>query len=352
MVWRKFNPFILLVLITLLLLPSVIPKPVYGIVKRNDEYVPSSGARVNNTALINYLETLRGLNDTTVNSYVDRIEAALSRGDIDEANRLLSELQDYLNKNYSNGTGREDLDKALAFVSSVEEVGSNETTIDLLKYTVTASKLLNDPSLKDLALKLGSGKLSGEDVEYLEKILGTAINLKPSRSTSLSELAGGSKLLPNINKPEFNPPQFAPIPSAPTVSSPSVSTAYIELIMYLILLGAIGYFLYRYRMYFTGYFNPLKRGLTRNLYRAALRLKRIKDPVAQLYYNWLVTAKSYGYRRAPWETPREFLGRIGDEALRRIGSFITRLYEEKFYGGREPPREDVDKANRLLRGGV
>ncbi len=352
MIWKKIDLFILLIMFTALIFSAYLPRPAYGIVKRNDEYVPSSGTRVNNTALINYLETLRELNDSTVNSYIDRIEAALNRGDIDEANRLLSELQGYLNKNYSNGTGREDLDKALAFVSSVEEVGSNETTIDLLKYTVTASKLLNDPNLRDIASKLGSGRLSGEDVEYLEKILGTAINLKPGSSASFSEIIGGNKLLPRINKPELNPPQFAPVPSAPKVSSPSVSATYIELILYFILLGIIGYVLYRYRMYFTGYFKPFKQGLARNLYRAALKLKRIRDPVAQLYYNWLVIAKSYGYRRAPWETPREFLGKIRDEALRRIGGFVTRIYEEKFYGGREPSRDDIEKANRLLRGGV
>ncbi len=343
------------VLILLVSASLVIPASpiVVGIEKRNDEYVPQGGVTVNTSTLLNYLETLRKLNDSNVDNYVYRIEYALNHNNTEEANKLLNELQSYLDSQYHNGTGRPEIDKAIAFVSSVERVQGNEALVDLLQYAEMASRLLNDPKMREVALRLGSGKLSEGDMKYLEKIMGAPLSLKPSRSAGFPSPGAFPGMAPGTGKlPEVKPPSLAPLPSVPAVpASPSASSAYLSLILYVILLGVIGYLIYKYRGLMGKYLRPVREGVIRRVFVAASMLRGAKDPAAALYRRWLAVARSRGYRRYLWETPREFLLKIRDADLRTPGELATRIYEERFYGGRTLPAELLERARRLLGGG-
>ncbi len=320
----------------------------YSITKRNDDYVPSQIVPVNNTVLIEYLEELRRLNDTVVNNYVDQIEDALNNGDYEEASRLLGELRDYLDEKYGNGTGDKELDTAISFIKSIDSVGENETYIDLTEFVSLASNLTGDPHLLDIARKLSSGEeLSSEDLNYLSEVLkNTNINRSISNlNLPFNELR---ELFPRSGGGE-NPPSI--IGGAPSMASPP-PTAVIaaEYLQYLFPLVVLGIVLWYYRDKLSRYADTIRRRISVEIARIPVIRRRIMDPVARLYYEWLLIARAWGYKRERWMTPREFLRIVKDQVLAGVGWEVTRIYEEKYYGDRTPSSRQISEIEERLRG--
>lgn len=320
----------------------------YSITKRNDDYVPSQFVPVNNTVLVDYLEELRKLNDTVVNNYIDQIEDVLSSGDYEEATRLISELQDYLDTLYGNGTGDKDLDTAISFIKSINSVGENETYIDLAEFVSLASNLTGDLKLLDIARKLSSGEgLSSEDINYLSKVL---------KNTSINRSMGNLNLpfkelreLLHRSSGGGNPPPI--IGSAPSMASPPPTAVIaVEYLQYLFPLVVLGILLWYHRDRLSQYASTIKRRISAEISHIQVIRRRRMDPVARLYYEWLVVARAWGYKREKWMTPREFLRIVKDQVLAGVGWEVTRIYEEKYYGDKTPSGSRISEIEEKLRG--
>ncbi len=311
-------------ILILIFLGIINPSPVLGIVKRNDKSIPLEPIPTNTSTLINNLEELRKLNDPVVNSYINAIEEALNRGDYDEANRLLADLQNYLQLKYGgSGTGNPELDKAISYIMSIKSVENNTVYLDLVEYLENLSKYTNSTDTEKLLEKIKSGELNNTDIDELSKILGSITNT--SRLFNFS--------FPKSNPLQNKPPQFQPLPSAPVGSAPNIGVIP-EWIGYIVLLSIILGIIYIYRQKIASLFRPLTIKTKKTLLLLTTRIKRINDPVASLLYEYIVVASSYGFKKHRWETLREFLSKIKLSDLKSIGNEIIKLYEDKFYGGK------------------
>ena len=294
---------------------------VHAIVKRNSPDYPVDKLNMSLTDLKQLLNELKKLNDTMVNKYVEEIENALEQGDYEKAEYYMRLLSNYLRKNYG-GKGSSEIDKYVALLDSIKEI-SNESVVidinDLIKKYKEIFKASGETqfSFEDIYNALSPHGASREFPETIGEAKGTSVN--------------------NV----FNPPS----PPAPTIPNIVFSLDWAILVG---LTLAVMTIFYIYRRSVAGYLKPLKKYFETIKYSAITMLKPVKDPIINLYNKWYLNAKLYGYKRFKWETLREFLAKIHEDKLRGIGEKITRLYEDRIYGGAEIDEEIVETIRREL----
>jgi len=358
--------FILAVFIIVFAL--MIPR-VYAIPERNTEYIPGSVGVSDLSTFVKSLEQLKNLNDPVVNMYIQEIESSINNGDYANADKLLAELQSYLKEKYGNLSELDPgLAKDIAFIESVKEVNERGAVVDVSKYLNNLASIIKDPNelkqLLDIAKKLQSGlPLSDSEKALLGKML-ESFNIKEAEpgKIPLNEL---SSLLNTTNPENIAIPKIS-VPSAMNISLPSsnpsmpglvslgspgplllpaIPAEYLALILIPVIIASIIYFT---KKQYPSLYLSIKKKLARTIAATMSRIKHVDDPVARLYRLWLSLSRALGYPRYSWETPREHLGKIRDEILRKRGAVVVKLYEMKFYGFKEPRREDIEKAMKEL----
>ncbi len=341
------------------------PLHVVSITQRQDPDMPVENlVRIDNTTLINYLESLRKLNDTTVNNYVDEIEAALQRGDYETANRLLSELQAYLDEKYG-GTmiSDEELAKALATISATEGIGSAGAYINVSKLLEVYGDSIGDQDLLELAKKLSSlQELSPEEQMELDQALNEVLgsNFETTNIGDLFQLlneTGGAASL--VEPPQLPSSKGGLLPSgsggvaAPSITAPNTT------VLLLIIIGIVTAVLMIFHKQLSELFatrvKPLLGAKMADvLAKTSARLTGLltrgeKDPVVKIYKVYYMAARAKGFKKYKHETPREFLSKITDETMKKIGEPVTKIYEERVYGGRYPRRDEIKRVVEILR---
>lgn len=340
-----------LLLLAALLLAAYAAPVAEGIARRQDQVVPSDRySSISVSQLRAYLESLRGLNDSVVDSYVDAIEYELDRGNYTGAQVLLEQLQQYLDEKYGGELSGLDpeIAKSIAAVNSVENITGDGAVIDNAELLQYYSSIENDPGLLGIAEKLREGKyLTGEEIEELNRVLeeigslgaaGEPVDLGGLRGLE-TESPGETGLgeTPGLAAPQA--PRGAGVPGAPGL---------VDALLPMLLAALAAAALYLYRGSLRSLVEPLKTRIYEAV-AAATVLRRTRDPVARLYARLLLAARLYGRRRMRWETPREFLEKLRDTWLWEPGRLVTELYEKRFYGGLGVDPVLVEEAARKLR---
>ncbi|WFO76246.1 hypothetical protein J4526_05305 [Desulfurococcaceae archaeon MEX13E-LK6-19] len=337
---------------------------VVSITQRQDPDMPVENlVRIDNTTLINYLESLRKLNDTTVNNYVDEIEAALQRGDYETANKLLNELQAYLDEKYGGATiSDEELAKALAAISATEGIGSTGAYINVSKLLEVYGDSIGDQDLLELAEKLSNlQELSPEEQMELDQALNEVLgsNFETTNIGDLFQLlneTGGAASL--VEPPQLPSSKGGLLPSGGGVAAPSI-TAPNTTVVFLIIIGIVTAMLMIFHKQLSELFatrvKPLLGAKMADvLAKTSAKLTSLlargeKDPVVKIYKVYYMAARAKGFKKYRHETPREFLSKITDETMRKIGEPVTKIYEERVYGGRYPRRDEIERVAEILR---
>ncbi len=342
----------------------------YSIPERNTEYIPGTIGVSDLSTFIKSLEELKNLNDPVANMYIEEIKSSISSGDYDKANKLLAELQTYLKEKYGNNLSGLDpeLAKDIAFVESIKEVNERGTIVDISKYLNDLAGLIKNPDelkqLLDIANKLENGlPLSDAEKALLGKML-EDFNIKEAvpSNVSLNELSNlfnntgvNNLTVPkisvpsslNMSLPSSNPsiPSLVSLGSPGSLVLPSIPTEYLVAVLIPVIIASM---IYLARDRFSTIDLIIRKKLAKAIATTMSRIKHIDDPVARLYGIWLSLAKTFGYPRYSWETPREHLQKVRDNILRKRGSIIVKLYEMKFYGMKEPRSDEIEKAKKEL----
>ena len=304
----------------------------YSIVKRNSPDYPVEELNMTVNDLRHILEELRKLNDTQVDYYIDEIEKALEEGDYDKASQYLELLKQYLKEKYSGNTSGEannELSKYIALIESIEEVNNETVTLDIEKL-LKAYKNIPESSSSE-------SKISLED---LYNMLNNIVHKGGQGGSSGSQ----NNILSPSPSSNYNSWSLPTIPSL--TISPNIP---LELVMLTSLLLVLGIVLYVFRNHVREYLKPVKKGIYTLTYQLSSIILPVKDPVVKLYNKWYLLAKLHGYKKYKWETPREFLAKISDEKLRGIGGKVTRLYEDRVYGGLEIEPGIIAKVSEEIR---
>lgn len=347
-------PVILLVLV----LGSV---EVLSIPRRQDPDMPVENLiRIDSRDFLKYLELLRSLNDSVVDNYIDAIKKALEEGDYETANKLLTELKKYLSEKYGENLPRDtDLLKALATISSTEALGSSGAYLNISKLLEVYGDLINDEELIEIARKIaGLGEVSPEEqykiYEVLSKVLGSGfkeVNVSELFQL-LNETSGVAELIQQPKLPS-NQGVFFPtkgVPEAPQIPS-----------ILLLILGIGGVILgvsILLKLLPSPITIKLKSFVSSKLGGMAVKavaqissifFSREKDPVVRIYKTYYFTARAKGFKKYRHETPREFLEKITDANIKAVGVPVTRIYEERVYGGKTPGKEELRRVIEILR---
>ncbi len=328
----------------------------------------------NETALIDLdkfledLDSLRALNDTLVDSYVAAIRKAIEVGDYRTAEELLKELKEYLNTRYGGLTLNQtsDLAEALATIMSTESINEKGAVVDVAELLSMYGELTDNRDLIELAKKFRTDPtaLNELDLETVNKILKTVgaqqykpINLEELTSEVPRELSP-TKLPPVSRLPK--PPQLPSIgggavASAPIVSAPS-SAGFVESILYISLFSLIVFAIIWYRRTISSYAGKyFSKAIARTrIALSSITHGSVNDPVIDAYRRLLLYLRVRGIKREPCETPREVVRKISIEELKRIAWDVTRVYEERVYGGKSIGGKEVSRirglVQRVLRG--
>ncbi len=334
-------------LLLLLLAASTAPR-VESIAKRQDQVVPSDRySSIDENELRAYLEQLRGLNDSTVNSLVDQIEYELDRGNYTGAQLYLEQLQKYLSEKYGDVSGLDpELARSIAVVNSVKNVTSDGAVLDNAELLEYFSEIENNPELLGIAEKLREGQyLTGDEIEKLNEVLEEigkiGVGGEPVGIPELKPIETGSEGVGGEN---------TELPGNPGGGGggPAYTVPDIGNFLPLAILAAALVTLYLYRDEVARMLEPVRMKMAEAAAAVAVARRRARDPVARLYQKYLVLAGILGYRRRASETPREFLRRVRHDWLRHAGVHVTRLYEKRFYGLLEVPPQEIAEARRLL----
>ncbi len=358
--------FILAVFIIVFVL--MIPKA-YAIPERNTEYIPGSIGVSDLSTFVKSLEQLKNLNDPVVNMYIQEIETSINNRDYANADKLLAELQSYLKDKYGNLSGLDpELAKDIAYIESIKELNERGAVVDVTQYLNNLASIIKDPNelkqLLDIAKKLQSGlPLSESEKALLGKML-ESFNIKEAEpgniplnelsnllnTTNPENIAIPKISVPsamNISLPSSNPsmPGLVSLGSPGPILLPAIPAEYLALILIPLVLLSI---IYLTKKHYPSLYLSIKKKLARTIATTISRIKHVDDPVARLYRLWLSLSHALGYPRYSWETPREHLWKIKDDILRKRGAMVVRLYEMKFYGFKEPRKEEIEKAMKEL----
>ncbi len=353
------NKYIVLMKITILVLLIVLTinvLPVNSITKRNDEYIPSEIARIDNNYIIQKLSELKKLNDTVVNNYVEQITQLLNNGEYDKAYELLSELNRYVEEKYDGNIKDEDLAQSISILQSIKDINNEGTYINLTQYLETLSDLLNDPELLKYAEELRSGEIP--DTKYIKDVMSYIKSFEETPQTTKSKALTpyGEENITNENINIFNPStlsmpenKFGNVFSLPQITMPSliINTNTLLFIITAIVVLTV---LYYYKDKLAVILTPLRRRILYGINQVRTAIKYGKqDPVIELYMNWYNLVKAMGYKREPFETLREFLVKITDKSLVSKGEIVTELYEKKIYGKTSINEELIEKVKKEIR---
>jgi len=307
---------------------------VSAIPERNSPEYPVGKLVIPIEELKSILEKIKNLNDTLAYAYASLAERALESGNYIDALYYLQALGQRLRELYSPGSSSgagldsETLLSIASLLSSVTSVSERGVEVDL--------NTLNW-FLRVLARSSGSELSIDEVLSTITRLSGnfTGVLQNPSikLGSSIPGVSGGQ-----ASNPLLAPPQLPPI----SISVPaSLSTAIAALAVPVILVSAT---LYMLRGRVSGLVK--RAGVLKHV--VAATFTRVSDPVIAVYNKWYLKTRLKGYARCSWETLREYLARVREEELKRVGVVVTELYEKRVYGKTAISAEELERAKRLL----
>ncbi|MCD6301106.1 MAG: hypothetical protein J7L82_03445 [Staphylothermus sp.] len=330
--------------------------PAMSALKRNDEYIPSELARIDNNYLIEKLNELKKLNDTVINNYVEQITNMLENVEYDKAYELLKILNQYIQENYGEDVANTGLAQTISLLQSLTSISDQGIYVNLTKYLETLSKILNDPELLKYIEELRSGEIP--DTKYLQDLMTYINELEVTTQTTKTKVLETSEvedtMIENISI--FNPslpplPQdkFGNVFSLPQITMPSLIID-VNTLISIVLVVTIFTMVYYYRNRLATLFTPLRKRILYGINQVRTTLKYGKqDLVIELYIKWYNLVKAMGYERKSYETLREFLVRITDKSLVDKGRIVTELYEKRIYGETMIDEELIDRVKNELK---
>ncbi len=365
----RISKYIVAFLITVMVLLANI---VYAIPQRQDPEMPTTdNVVIDEGELLEVLRELDNeLNDPVIDSYVSAIEGALESGDYDAANVSLNQLREYINEEYVASDERFDknITRALAIVSSTENITSQGVEINVYELLEEYAELVNDEELESIIREFRENPSELDSGEYslllktINKLIGnetynTALRelIEEPEANLLSEITGFKPKF-SLPKPVFDKPPVvlqANIPVVPIPSSPLLVILELPVdlnILSIALLSIIVlYLLLRYKPQILGYIGPeARRVIARTIVGITDIIERIEDPVIALYGKTLRYLSLVGYRKRCSETPREFLGKLREEEYGSVLEKLTIAYEERVYGYKDIDEERIKHLAELV----
>ncbi len=217
---------------------------------------------------------------------------------------------------------------------------------------------------------LSQGKISKSEYQALLDLYANVYGYVPSQY-ALNEDQGNATIIDlnrilekinNINSRElYNTPQTGLHPGLPqkpktgrisslisSVSKNFKANARLVLALILIPLTLLGVLRYASQLDMTG---PV--GVARLLAGKPPAFAEGRRASAWCYWMLVYLLALKGYPKWEWETPREYLGRVRGLLPPEVSSLledVTRVFEDSFYGGRNPDPEWTVSCTRRLRG--
>jgi hypothetical protein len=355
--FRKIYSLLVIIFVLTIMLNLVVIRG--DNIRRNDENIPTDNYVLGYSELYKQLDTLRKLNDTIVSTYVREIERALAIGDLQRANALLRELDEYLrSKPEYMDIAKNDTDiaKAISFLDSVVNVSGEGVEVNMTNYLLTLGKILNDEKLIEEALRIHRGEVVYD--EFINELLGALREAGGvAKSNKTVEFNPGEILnkTPSV-KPQLNifkPPRIMLRNSSTLLTTPIVANLLTYIILSIVI-GIIALTIYYSRNEIKSFIQPLMSRVTEKLLIAQTRIHRAKThnerlvQLVKLYLKWYIRVHRLGYKREKWETIREFASKIKHSLLRKIGLEIARIYEETVYGGETIKASSIERVESML----
>ncbi len=323
-------------------------------IKRNDENIPTDNYILGYSELYKQLDTLRKLNDTVINTYVREIEKALAVGDLQRANALLKELNEYIQSKpeyLAMAKNDTDIAKAISFLDSIVNVNGEGVEVNMTNYLLTLGKIFNNKKLIDEALRMHRGEVVYDEFinELLKALHETGGMVKSNKTIEFNPgeiLNKTSPVRSQLNI--FKPPRIMLRNSSTLLTTPMV-TNILTYITLSIIFGIAALIIYYSRREIRGFIQPLMNKVAEKLLMTRTRIQDKKlAQLIKLYLKWYVKARRLGYKREKWETLREFASKIKYSLLRRIGLEIAKIYEEIVYGGEAIRVSSIERIESML----
>ncbi len=288
--------------------------PVYGAIRNTAPDDPAAGQ---NSTISEQIDVPPELFDQALLDILESIDRAIEIAeDVDPATaEQLREKRDEL------------ISEALSM--DVDGVLRVTEDIDLL-----IQELLNEASVNDRE-------------EIIQDVMDIYNDLQVS-TDALEQLQDADVDIADIVTPprEVSPPPVTPPPKAdfqpPTltnISSPAIGAGFLSILGYTALAGFIAllaYMAYTHRDVIEDEIQKLK-GVKKVV---RLPIRRHYSP-EEFYYYFLEKASKKGFKKMHYEAPLEHVTRINIRELREAGLYIGKRFEDKRYGGKEIPREEL-----------
>ncbi len=358
-------------IVSFIVLALLFSQPVNAIPQRQDPNMVGEEIYLKPEDLEKLLETLqKKLDDEIIKNYEEAIKTAIDSKDYETAMELLRQLRNYLMKNYYNTTTikqDDDLLRSISIINSISNVTEEGISVNILDLLENYGKILGDKDLLEILSKIKNnpGLLTTEDYNKLAKTLSeitgssrtdsiSKILSQQDTSSMLKKLLTTKRSLGSISnlvvKPNISFPAPAGSINIPPLINPSVQASLptmtinpVYIIVPVIVL-VILYIIYKFKpTYIEATVSNIRKVIARTYVELSNRLKTLNDPVIILYSKIVKYLSMLGFKRYPQETPREYLSKINVPTYRNVLDKITRLYEERVYGGKEVDKALVDR---------
>ena len=360
------NPSKVLLLLLLPLLFSAIAKPVLASDDSNSgdfnpipSAQPPSQSNTNATDTIAAIDKLsHGLNDTALNSLVDRLKNDVHNGNNTDATETIRELQSYVTS--SQGTG---LSPSLKDLIQSLTIGPNGLSVD----PSLLQSLLGDPNQNGIPAGLAGmdPALAAGDLSSLSNLMK---GIDPTAALSLAQesqqiqdllsLGGSPKGTGGIPTPppiQLNAPNGGGFVSQLPKISPGVGSGFqlgkIDLTIiapFIIAAVAVALLILR-RSSIARWSRRITPSSPKKLGKpekpdAGLNLRNARDLVIFYFRKTVAAMHKRGVPRLVFETHREFSAKCSPRPEAQPFGQVASLYEKAMFSGREVTQADVDGA--------
>ncbi len=294
-------------------------------------------------------------NDTILAKYRNEILSNASSGNFTLVNELLNELRTYLRSNYANKSLTEEEASEISLISSTNKVNSNAVSVNVTKALQIYAELMKNKELLKTLQKLnvgGTNSLTPSESEDLLNALSKIISVieksptrtenfpQPPKQTSSQEGINFSSLyeLPKL-------PTSLPVSKVSTKQLSSFKFLVITLFVLTVIAAAI-YAILKIKPEAT---RSLKKYVVATFTKLTTRAGNINDPIIKVYALTLKRLELYGFKKSPYETPREFLNRIKIKEFRDVLEKLTSAYEVRAYSRRRLDEEAINELLKLVK---